>query len=313
MSAVTRTGTGGSVRSLVRLLRPLQWPKNGLLWAGFIFAGRLRQPAEVLLREFVAVGLACLAFCLLSSATYVVNDLQDLEFDRAHPEKRTRPLVEGSVAPAEARALAMVLAFLGLMLAGWVGTLSGSPWFPAAAVSYLALTLTYSSLLKHLVIVDVMTLALGFVVRVVAGCIAINVYISSWLLLCTFNLALFMALCKRRQELLAFPDAAAPVRRVLCEYSPDLLNGLIAISAGASYMSYCLYTVQAPHEDFMGGESPWLLLTVLPVFAGLGRFLHLVYRRDQGGKPEELLRDRGIALAVLVWLALVVTLSRVGA
>ncbi len=313
MNANPLATAGASASARFKLMRPPQWTKNALLFAGFIFSGRLRQPTEVLVREFVAVVIAFAAFCLLSSATYLINDVKDLELDRAHPEKRLRPLASGQVPIATAWAMSCALLVSALALALVVVALMQTPWFLASAVAYLALTMAYSVWLKHLVIVDVMALALGFVIRVVAGCLAIAVSISSWLLLCTFNLALFMALCKRRQELVAFGDAAAPVRRVLADYSTQLLDVLIAVSASATYMSYCLYTVQAPHRDFMGGESPWLLLTVLPVFVGLGRFLYLVYQRAAGGKPEDLLRDRVIAAAVLGWIALVVTLSKIGA
>lgn len=306
-----RSSVAARLALLLKAMRTAQWSKNLLLFAGFIFAGRLRQPTSVAAAEFVVVAISFVAFCLLSSSTYLINDIHDVEFDRAHPEKRRRPIASGQVSIAEAWSAALVLMLMAAALAALV-TVAKTSWFPAVALAYVALTAAYSTLLKHVAIVDVMALALGFVIRVVAGCVAITVSISSWLLLCTFNLALFMSLCKRRSELLSFGDNSLTVRRVLDQYTPQLLDVLIAISAGASYMSYCLYTVQAPHRDFLGGDSPLLLVTVLPVFVGIGRYLHLVYRRDAGGKPEDLLRDRLIAGSVLLWIVLVATLSRVG-
>jgi 4-hydroxybenzoate polyprenyltransferase len=296
---------------LWKTMRPTQWAKNGLLFAGFIFAGRLRQPTGVA-AEFAIVAVAFIAFCLLSSSTYLINDIHDIESDRAHPEKRQRPIASGRLSLAEAWGGAMLLILAAAVLIAVVTLAKATPWFPAVALAYVGLTAAYSTLLKHVAIVDVMALSLGFVIRVVAGCVAITVSISSWLLLCTFNLALFMSLCKRRSELLAFGDDSFSVRRVLDQYTLPLLDVLIAISAGASYMSYCLYTVLAPHQDFLGGDSPVLLVTVLPVFLGIGRYLYLVYRREAGGKPEDLLRDRIIAASVAFWIALVATLSRVG-
>lgn len=273
---------GGWLRLLLRLLRVKQWTKNLLLFAGAVFARQIFIP-----RQFVLAASAFLVFCLLSSSLYILNDLVDLDKDRKHPRKRLRPLASGAIAPATAIVLAAALGAIALALAWFL-----APLFFAVAASYAVLTAAYSFFLKRLVIIDVMVLAMGFVLRAVAGAVAVNVAISPWLLVCTMSLALFLALGKRRQELRNNGDGG---RDVLVQYTPAFLDQAITIATAAVLMSYSLYTFDSAH-------STRLMLTIPCVVYGIFRYLLLIERH--GEEPEEvLISDVPFIINILLWIA----------
>ena len=277
-------------RALVASLRPHQWIKNLVVLAALVFSKHLFD-ADAAGRA----GLAFLAFCALASAVYLVNDLVDLEGDRLHPVKRARPLASGALPAAAARAAAALL--LALALAA--GFALGGP-FLLCALAYAALGLGYSLALKHVVILDVLTVAVGFVLRAVAGAVAIAVHFSPWLLVCTILLALFLALAKRRHELVLLEGDAAAHRSILAEYSPYLLDQMIAVVTASCLTAYAFYTL-AP-ETVEKYRTERLALTIPFVIYGIFRYLYLVHRHEQGGSPGDvLLADRPLLAAVVLW------------
>jgi 4-hydroxybenzoate polyprenyltransferase len=271
-------------------LRPQQWVKNLFVLAGLIFAQRLFTPS-------VWPALAAFAiFCGLSGAVYLLNDVADREKDRLHPDKRTRPIAAGRLAPGPAVAAAIVLVAVGLALAVRL-----SPRFALAALAYVVLLSAYSVWLKHIVIVDVLVVAIGFVLRAVAGALAIDVAISGWLLICTILLALFLALGKRRHEVLALEEGAAGHRPILAEYSAALLDQMIAVVTASAVTAYALYTMS---PETVAKFHTQLLPATLPfVLYGIFRYLYLLYHRRMGGNPSEIVvRDRALLLNTLAWL-----------
>jgi 4-hydroxybenzoate polyprenyltransferase len=257
---------------VLRLLRPRQWTKNALLFAALVFAEKLFVP-EATLRA----SLAFVCFCLASSSAYVVNDLVDAPRDREHPEKRRRPIASGEVAPARGRALAAGLTLGALALAAALGI-----GFLGAVLTYLVFTHFYSFVGKNIVILDVMLVAAGFVIRAIAGAVAIAVPSSDWFVLCTLFLALFLALSKRRAELMRAGESARLARPVLAAYTPASLAGFAATSLTAALITYALY-VHAVLERY-----PWLALSLPFVMFGLFRYQLLVETRGMGEKPEDL-------------------------
>lgn len=285
---------GGAPRSFLRnlliSLRPAQWTKNLVVFAGVMF-GRQLLNVEALAATLAAFGV----FCGLSGVVYLVNDVADRESDRLHPKKRFRPIASGGLAVGTALAAAAVLAVGSLAVALAIGR-----GFTAVAVSYLALLTLYSGPLKRIVILDVLTIAIGFVMRAAAGAVAIGVPISHWLLVCTILLALFLALAKRRQELTLLADGAAGHRAILSEYSPALLDQMIAIVTAATLMAYALYTV-SPETVAKFGTDRLLFTFPFPLY-GIFRYLYLVHQRQGGGSPAELLlRDRPLLACVALW------------
>lgn len=299
-------------------LRPYQWIKNGLLLGGLIFTGQWNygyQELKIYFWEWInwnkvgyAVG-AFVVFCLLSSAGYLFNDIRDIESDRRHPEKRKRPIASGEVS------LPLAFGFTGGLTAVGIGgslllSFREGTWpFALLAVAYLFLGTAYSMFLKRKVIADVLTIALLFVIRVVAGCVVIPVPPSSWIIICTLFGALFMALCKRRHELLLLGDKAEHARSVLREYSSQQLDLMIAVVCACVLMSYALYAVQVPSQ--IGGplEKQTFILTLPFVIYGVFRYLHLAYNRNIGGSPELMFKDRAMLLCFGIWAGLVVIIT----
>jgi 4-hydroxybenzoate polyprenyltransferase len=284
-------------RALLVSLRPHQWTKNLVVLVALAFSKHLFD-ADAALRA----GLAFLVFCGLSGAAYLVNDLRDQEADRLHPAKQKRPLASGALPAPLARVAAVALVALSLAGATTLG--SG---FALAALAYLALNLAYSFGLKHVVILDVLAISVGFVLRAVAGALAIQVVFSDWLLVCTILLALFLALAKRRHELVSLDAAAVGHRRILAEYSPYLLDQMIAVVTASCLTAYAFYTL-AP-ETIEKYRTERLALTIPFVIYGIFRYLYLVHRRERGGSPSEvLLTDRPLLVAVALWAAVVVAI-----
>jgi 4-hydroxybenzoate polyprenyltransferase len=275
------------VRAAVVALRPRQWLKNLLVFAGLVFAAKLGDAGRWL-EALAAFG----AYCAISSAAYLVNDLRDRDDDRLHPVKRARPIARGELSPRQAVVLAFCLAALALALAGVLGLVS-----VAFLLAFGALQAVYSFSLKHVVLLDVLVIGSLFVIRAAAGAAAVEVRISPWLLLCTALLALFLALAKRRGELVLVGAQHTPGRPVLEGYSLELVDQLVAIVAASTVIAYSLYTLTAR-------DSKALLATVPFVIFGLFRYLLLVHRDDVGEEPEQvLLTDVPIILAVAGWIA----------
>lgn len=271
-------------------LRPHQWTKNLVVLAALAFSKHLFEP-EPLLRALAALTL----FCGLSGTVYLINDVADVERDRLHPRKRLRPVASGRLPTRVALALAGALGALCLALCLLLG-----PAFAACALLYLGLNLAYSFRLKDLVILDVLAVSLGFVLRAVAGAVAIGVQISEWLLICTILLALFLTLCKRRHELTSLEGGASEHRRSLSEYSPYLLDQMISVVTASCLTAYAVYTT-APEtrEKFQTDRLAW---TIPFVLYGIFRYLYLVHRREQGGSPTEILvTDRPLLVDVALW------------
>lgn len=284
---------------LIRLLRPQQWLKNGFVFVGLLFGHAWRDP------QLLAQALAAFAaFCLLSSAIYVLNDLADREQDRRHPQKRLRPLASGAVGTSAALALAAACLFAGGTLA--VLHAGSAPWI---YLLYVLMNLAYSGGLKHVVILDVFIIAAGFMLRILAGTLGIGIAPSHWLLLCGLMLTLFLGFAKRRAELNVLLDASAGHRRVLEHYTEPMLDQFIGIAAAGTVISYALYTVSAETVALHGTQG--LIVTVPFVLYGMLRYLWRLHRHGGGGDPaQELLTDPHLLAASLGWLALVLFLLR---
>jgi 4-hydroxybenzoate polyprenyltransferase len=279
-----------AVSNLLISLRPDQWTKNLLVFAGLLFGQRLFDGASV----ERAIG-AFAVFCALSGVVYLVNDIADRDTDRQHPLKSRRPIASGAISVGLAAGVAAILGAGAL-----AGAMMISGRFTAVAIAYVTLQILYSAVLKHLVILDVLTIAIGFVLRAVAGAVAVDVEISHWLLVCTIFLALFIALAKRRHELVLLADGAVSHRRILGEYSPYLLDQMISVVTATTLVAYVFYTISPETEQKFG--TRWLGLTIPFPLYGIFRYLYLVHRREGGGSPAELLiTDLPLLLCVALW------------
>jgi len=286
-----------SLRAFVAALRPHQWTKNLLIFAPLALSKHLFEP-DAFLRSVAAFAL----FCGLSGTAYLINDLTDLDRDRLHPKKRLRPLASGALSQRAALTAAVLLGLACLGLSFRLG-----PAFLAAAAAYVLLNLAYSFWLKSVVILDVIAISLGFVLRAVAGALAIGVQFSDWLLVCTLLLALFLALAKRRHELVSMTDGAVDHREILAEYSPYLLDQMIAVVTASCLMAYAFYTL-APEtiEKYRTDRLAW---TIPFVLYGIFRYLYLVHGREEGGSPTNvLLTDRPLLADVALWAAALVVI-----
>ncbi|HEV3214425.1 MAG TPA: decaprenyl-phosphate phosphoribosyltransferase [Vicinamibacterales bacterium] len=281
--------------NLVRSLRPGQWTKNLFVFGALVFAQRLGDRTSVL-----RATVAFLVFCVLSGVVYLVNDVLDREQDRHHPLKAQRPIASGALTVSTAIAAALGLGLGALVVA----FLLGLPFF-ATAAAYLALMAAYSVFLKHIVIIDVLTIAAGFGLRAAAGGAAIDVPVSHWLLLCTTLLALFLALSKRRHELVQLADAATGHRPILEAYSPYLLDQMISVVTASTLIAYAFYTI-SPETTAKFGTSLLSLTIPFPLY-GIFRYLYLVHRKDLGGSPAELLLDdRPLLVCIALWAVAVI-------
>jgi 4-hydroxybenzoate polyprenyltransferase len=284
--------------NLLLSIRPRQWTKNVLVFAGLIFSQRLldANAAAHALGAFVA-------FCVLSSVVYLVNDVADRDGDRMHPVKSRRPIASGALPVGTAIGAAVALTAAGLGLAFWL-----APRFGLVSTIYVVLLSLYSASLKHVVILDALTIALGFVLRAIAGAVVIGVAFSDWLLLLTLLGALFLALSKRRAELVLLADDATGHRRILAEYSPYLLDQMIGVVTASTLLAYAFYTISPETVGKFGTTN--LLYTVPFLLYGIFRYLYLVHQREGGGDPSELLvTDRPLlACAGLYVVAVVIIL-----
>ena len=279
------------LKQIIFSLRPKQWSKNMIIFAGLIFSQNLLN-ANYFFQSLVAFVI----FCLLSGAVYIINDIADREQDRKHPVKSKRPIAAGKLKVNQALTASIIIVIVTLACAGFL-----SFKFSLVALSYFLLMLAYSFFLKKVVILDVLVVATGFALRALAGTVAISVGISVWLFLCAILLALFLAISKRRQELILFEDNAVSHRIVLGEYSKPLLDQMISIVTAATIIAYSIYTISP--ETVTKFHSKNLVLTIPFVLYGIFRYLYLIYQKQLGGNPERiLLEDKGIIICIIAWL-----------
>jgi 4-hydroxybenzoate polyprenyltransferase len=281
----------------IKALRPHQWVKNAFVLMPLIFAAKLQDP-----QALQAALWAFLAFSLSASSIYLLNDTLDYERDQAHPKKRLRPIASGQVK----RPVALSLSLCCVSAAGLIAmSLSGATL--TALTAYVVMNTGYSLGLKHLFLIDLFMIAIGFILRVSVGAFAIGVSLSPWLLLCTLFIALFLGLCKRRHERVSLGEEAAAHRSILAHYSVPFLDQLILITTSATIMCYALYTIDPWVCERLGTNG--LLLTIPLVLLGMFRYLALVYQGGEGGSPTQVvLKDRGIQLIVALYLSLSVGL-----
>ena len=288
--AVTARPFSSTPALLFASLRPQQWTKNLFVFAALLFGDRLLD-----VNALANASAAFAIFCALSGTVYLFNDIADREADRHHPLKQKRPIASGELSPAVALIAATTL---GAAALGSAFALSGRLAWVAAA--YLALPLLYSAVLKHLVIIDALTISAGFVLRAAAGAIAVDVQISHWLLICTTLLALFIALSKRRHELTLLAGDATGHRRILDEYSPYLLDQMISVVTASTLVAYSVYTADPQTAQRLGTTR--LPATIPFVLYGIFRYLYLVHQKHAGGSPAELLvTDRPLLACVILW------------
>ncbi len=285
------------LNALITSMRPRQWVKNGVLFAGLIFSQNALDP-----HLFLRVVAGFLVFCAISSASYLINDFFDLERDRMHPEKCKRPMASGALPPMVGLTAAAVLILVGLSVATRLGA-----GFALTAAAYTFLIFAYSLALKRVIILDVLAIAIGFVLRAIAGVEVVRAVdpatqISPWLEVCTLFLALFLATGKRHQELVLLESGAAVHRRTLAEYSPRLLDLMMGVMTAATVIAYATYTI-AP-ATVAKFQSPSLVYTVPFVVYGVFRYAYLVLERRSGGNPTEvLLTDGPLLMNIVLWLA----------
>lgn len=301
------------LRLIIKEMRPRQWPKNGFVFLPLLFTVRQYwRPFTDSMWIFLTLTLgAFVVFCLASGFVYFVNDLVDAEQDRAHPTKKNRPIASGALPENVARVSVAVL--LILSIAGAIALDLASQMFPlpagaaifpfpfaftAVTLTYLVLQVAYSFWLKHVVIVDVFSIAAGFVLRTVAGAAIIQVPISPWLYVLTTMLSLFIGFAKRRNEIVILEGNAKNHRAILDEYSPALLDQMISVTLATTVIAYSLYTFTAENLP----KNHAMMLTIPFVLYGIFRYLYLIHIKNEGGSPEEaLLRDRPLLLSVVLW------------
>ncbi len=295
MNANEVSGRRSAVLNLLISLRPGQWTKNLLVFAALIFSEKFFE-WSALLAAFETFAI----FCALSGAVYLLNDVADRQTDQQHPLKRLRPIAAGAL-PVSAALAAAVLVGGGAIAAAF-----GLRWkLGTVAIVYVALLGLYSGLLKHVVIIDVLTISIGFLLRAVAGAVAIDVVMSHWLFVCTILLALFIALAKRRHELALLADGATGHRPTLGEYSPYLLDQMIGVVAASTVIAYIFYTISQETTEKFG--TAWLGLTIPFPLYGIFRYLYLVHQREAGGSPADMLiNDRPLLACVTLWVVAVV-------
>lgn len=302
LAASAATGVG-ALRQLLRAMRPKQWVKNVFVFAALAFSqdrqwrfwvseadgGRGAEPLLKALAGFVL-------FCAVAGGIYLINDLVDIEGDRRHPKKRHRPLASGRLSPR----LAIVAAILSVGGGLTLGFLL-QPLFGAALLAYFLIQgIAYSYYLKHIVILDIFTIAAGFVLRAVAGALLLQVFITPWLLICMGLLSLFMGIGKRRHELVLLEGGAGEHRRILAEYSVPMLDQMLSIVTASVLMAYALFTFNA--DTVPNKPYPVLMITIPFVVYALFRYLYLIYQKGLGGAPEDLvLKDVPLALSIVAW------------
>ena len=276
------------LKELIISMRPKQWYKNLILFVGIVFSRNLFD-----FSMWFNIISAFIIFCVLSGSGYVINDILDIERDKGHPTKRKRPIASGRLKKSHAILFAALLIILALSGSYLINSL-----FFIVSIVFLLLHNAYTLFLKHIILVDVLTISTNFVIRAVAGCLAVSVLISPWLIICAFLLALFLALGKRRHELVLLGEEAKGHRKILEDYSTEMLDQMISITSGALIISYSLYTFLA--------DNNYMMLTIPFAIYGLFRYLFLVHAKNFGGETEMIFRDKGMLLSMGLWAVLVV-------
>lgn len=286
------TGTGSTVSGLIRLLRPKQWTKNLLLFAALLFSFE-----EIRTETILATLLGFILFSLVAGCVYILNDFVDRDRDRQHPVKRYRPMASGQVNPSHALLFGIILLILSVGTAFMM-----NPLFGVLCIVYFLLNVSYSFVLKHLVILDMMTIAAGFVLRAIAGGVLIHVPFTPWFLICTMLLSLFLAIGKRRNELTLLEGNTGSHRKVLDNYSITLLDQFNTIVTTATIISYSLFT-------FTSDRTIHLMWTIPLVIYGMFRYLYLIHMKNQGGSPDRVLfEDKPILITVMLYVISVITI-----
>ncbi len=292
-----RGGERRAVSSYVKLLRPQQWVKNVFIFAGLIFSRHFYYAESI-----ITAIAAFVIFCALSSAVYILNDVLDYREDAVHPTKRTRPIAAGKIKRTTAVVFSAGIGIIALYAAHFVGT-----HFLFICVLYTVMMTTYSVVVKHVIILDILFVAIGYVLRAIAGAVAISVEISAWLLLCTLLFALFLVVSKRRTEIVLLGDNAMRHRKTLNQYSVAILDQMIAIVTSACVVSYCLYTL-AP-ETVAKFNTKNLIFTVPFVVYAIFRYLYITYRRTDAAVPEQaLLTDMPLLVCFVLWVVVCVVI-----
>lgn len=303
------------LRNYLRLLRPRQWTKNLAIFAAITFSGDLFNFS---ISQKVFLGFVI--FCGLSSAIYIINDIFDIKKDRLHPFKKFRPLAQGDIPIIIAGLLAILLGSFSL-----IGSYLVAPAFFVITLGYLLLQLSYTAFFKHLMIIDILALAAGYILRVYAGEIVSGSHISAWLLLTTISLSLFLVVGKRKSELTLLrsytSSQVASTRKTLSHYSEDLLDVYASIFATSTFISYALFTfLENPKGPALSSnllpvplvlflQKKWLMLTIIPVVYGLMRYLQDIYEKHEGESPERVLfSDRPLLSALILWTILVIAI-----
>ena len=286
-----------NLAGLIRTMRPRQWSKNVIIYAGLVFDGKLFDISLLL-----ATTLVVLCFCLVSSSVYIINDLADIEKDRLHPRKKLRPLPSGQLHPRFAAVAAALLAVLSIAVAAWLNL-----WVGVVVIVYLAQNIAYSFYLKNIVLIDVMALSLGFLLRVLAGVLIADVSnFSPWLYVCITLLSLFLGFGKRRHEITLLQDDAAAHRSSLQEYNLPLLDQIMSLVTTSTFVTYTFYSFEAQTALVRDGR---LLLTTPFVFFVIVRYLYLIHVQKRGGAPDELIfEDRPLLITGVLWVVSIVVL-----
>lgn len=273
-------------------MRPKQWIKNIFVFSAILFSKNIFD-----FNQFMDVIWCFISFCMISSSVYILNDMIDIEKDRLHPKKKFRPIASGKVSKKEGYVLMIVLMIGSLVIAYANNIIS---W--AIILTYFINNLLYSFRIKHIVIVDVMSIAFGFILRVSAGAVTINVRISPWLLLCTLLLALFLGFSKRRNELIVLEKSAGGHRKILKEYSVEFIDNMLSIITASILMAYSIYTFTAYEEQYM-------MVTIPFVLYGIFRYQYIVYKKKLGGSPEDIvLSDKPLMIDIILWIILCITI-----
>ena len=270
----------------IKLLRPKQWIKNSFVIAPLVFAKHVFE-----YNYFIKVIAAFILFCCISSCVYILNDIIDCEKDRLHPKKKNRPIASGIIGKIEGIILIAVLLPLVLFVSFYIDL-----YFGFVILVYFINNMLYSFIVKHVVILDVMSIALGFLLRVIGGALVIRVYISPWILLCTLLLSLFLGFSKRRNELVVLEKGAENHRKILEEYSLEFIDNMLSIVTASTVMAYSLYTFSTNNGNYN------MMLTIPFVLYGIFRYQYIIYKKNEGGSPEEtVLSDIPLIMSIVLW------------
>lgn len=274
--------------NLIKLMRPKQWIKNTFVFPAILFSKNIFD-----LNQFINVIWCFISFCMISSSVYILNDIIDVEKDRQHPIKKYRPIASGEVSKKEGYVVMTVL-MIGSFVLAYVNNLL----LVVIIFTYFVNNVLYSFKIKHMVIIDVMSIAFGFILRVSAGAVTINVRISPWILLCTLLLALFLGFSKRRNELIILQKSAGRYRKILEEYSVEFIDNMLSIITASILMAYSIYT-------FTAYEQQYMMVTIPFVLYGIFRYQYIVYKKNLGGSPEDIvLSDKPLMIDIVLWIIL---------